>query len=105
MSTENRRRSDPSDQQLISRLRRRSNPATAADLGVSARRLRSIDGIVQAGVVRTGKAGRPAILFTVPEKLSEASDPRLSQQRSDSDAQAARSGELSREAAIASEEE
>lgn len=88
--------SNPSDAQLLARLRRSSGPRTAADLGVPARRLRAIDGVVEAGRVHTGKAGRPAVLFTVEEKLSEAGDPRLSQQRSDTDAQAARSGDLSK---------
>lgn len=85
----------PSDAQILSRLRRRSTPATARDLGVTANRLRALEGVVEVGRVHTGKAGRPAILFTTEEKAAESHDRGLSEDREDSDAQAARDGSLS----------
>lgn len=88
----------PTDAQILGRLRRRKTPATASDLGTTSARLRTIEGVVEAGRVQTGKAGRPAILFTVPEKLSVASDPRLNNDTSD-ETEAIRSGELSAEPA------
>lgn len=82
---------EPTDAQLVSRLKRSSRPRTAAELGTSAARLRRLDGVREAGRVRTGKAGRPAILFEAapeepiseqsgvgasPEAASRADDPR-----------------------------
>jgi hypothetical protein len=61
------RADQPSDAQLLDRLRRSTQPRTAADLGVPASRLRKLAGVVQAGSVKTGKPGRPAILFTVED--------------------------------------
>ena len=98
-----RRRNAPSDAQILARLRRTNKPRTAADLGVTANRLRSIEGVVEVGRVHTGKAGRPAILFTHVDNVE--SDPRLSQERSDDTGPLARSGELSQDAALASEGE
>jgi hypothetical protein len=86
----------PSDTQLLSRLRRRKSPLTAKELGVTSQRLRGIEGIVEVGRVSTGKAGRPAILFTSEDKLSAASDSRLTNDTSD-ETEAIRSGALSAE--------
>lgn len=67
-----------SDAQIRSRLARRKSPATAADLGLPLRggaaRLRSIEGVVEVGRQHTGKAGRPAALFTVSERVPDPSD-------------------------------
>lgn len=57
---------EPSDAQILSRLRRSSKPRTAASLGTTSVRLRKL-GAVEVGRVQTGKAGRPAILFSSPE--------------------------------------
>lgn len=58
------------DEQILSRLRRRKNPATAAELGTTASRLSRLDGVERVGVRRKtvrGKAvaGRPAVLFAI----------------------------------------
>lgn len=55
----------PTDAELLTRLRRRTKPVTAADLGVSASRLRALDGVAVVGSVKTGKPGRPALLFAL----------------------------------------
>lgn len=58
--------------QIIARLRRSRNPKTADDLGgkdqgVTASRLRAMDGVVEVGLQHTGKQGRPRVLFTLNE--------------------------------------
>ena len=66
-----------SDRQILSKLRRRKSPATAQDLGLPSRggaaRLRGLDGVVEVGREHTGKAGRPAALFTVAERVPDPS--------------------------------
>jgi hypothetical protein len=56
---------EPTDAQILSRLRRSSKPKSAASLGTTSARLRAL-GAVEQGRVKTGKAGRPAILFGPP---------------------------------------
>lgn len=63
-------KNQPSDAQLLSRLRRRTKPATAKDLGVPASRLRALDGVQVVGSVKTGRAGRPALLFSLSDTES-----------------------------------
>lgn len=60
---------EPTDAQILSRLRRGSKPKTAAQLGTTSARLRALEGVVEVGKASTGKAGRPAILFAA---MSEA---------------------------------
>lgn len=62
---------EPTDAQILSRLRRSKKPRTAADLGTTSARLRAL-GAVEAGRVSTGKPGRPAVLFSAPEDSQEA---------------------------------
>lgn len=64
------KQNEPTDAQILSRLRRSSKPKTAKALGTTAVRLRGIDGVHEAGRVKTGKAGRPAILFTADEPVT-----------------------------------
>lgn len=66
-------KNEPSDAQIISRLRRSRGGKTAAQLGTTSARLRKLDGVVEVGKVLTGKAGRPAILFDAQENAAEAS--------------------------------
>jgi MinD superfamily P-loop ATPase len=63
MSTTATKPKGPSDAQIVAKLRRK--PKTAADLGVTPSRLRSIEGVVAVGHVETGKRGRPATLWAV----------------------------------------
>lgn len=60
-------RPEQTDAQLLARLRRSTQPRTAAELDTTAKRLRSLadQGVVEAGTRRTGRAGRPAVLFTL----------------------------------------
>jgi hypothetical protein len=81
------------DAAIVRRLKGRKTHITAADLGTTAAHLRQIDGVVEVGRESTGKAGRPPILWTTLDKLSEASDGRLNY--SDDESQAIRAGELS----------
>lgn len=60
---------EPTDAQILARLRRSKNPRTAAQLGTTAARLRSLEGVEAVGQVKTGHRGRPAILFTTTETL------------------------------------
>lgn len=53
-----------SDEQILSQLRE-GGELTAAQLGVPAYRLKAMEGVIQSGTVKTGKAGRPALLFSV----------------------------------------
>ncbi len=59
------------DAQILRKLRSRKSPQTAADLGLASRhgvqRLRSMEGVAEVGVKRTGKRGRPAAIFTSSE--------------------------------------
>jgi hypothetical protein len=91
--TDRQKQQAKDDAKIIRRLTNRKTPLTAADLGTTSAHLRQLDGVVEAGRVSTGKAGRPAILWTTPDKLSEASDGRLNY--SDDESQAIRAGELS----------
>ena len=61
----------PSDAQILARLRRSRGGKTAKQLGTTSARLRALDGVVEVGHVSTGKAGRPAILFDVEEHAAE----------------------------------
>lgn len=67
------------NRRILRRLQGRKNPVTAAQLNTTANRLREL-GAVAIGTVKTGKAGRPAILFALP---------------SEDEGQAARSGDSS----------
>src|SRR5688500_273327 len=51
------------DARRVSRLRTTTTGRTAAELYTLAVRLRSIEGVIEVGRVRTGKAGRPAVIF------------------------------------------
>lgn len=57
------------DRKIVSRLRRSQRGRTAADLGTTSARLRSL-GAVVVGKIETGKAGRPALLFSLPNEES-----------------------------------
>lgn len=61
---------EPSDAKILDRLRRSRGPRTAADLGTTSARLRKLAGVVAVGKVKTGKAGRPSILFTTEDQAS-----------------------------------
>lgn len=68
------------DAQIIAQLKRSRNPKTAEDLGgkdvgVTAARLRTMadQGVVEAGRKQTGRAGRPAVLFTLTDAELEKS--------------------------------
>lgn len=54
-----------SDEQILDQLRKSGGPLTAAEVGVPASRLKVTEGVKQAGAFQTGKAGRPALLFTL----------------------------------------
>lgn len=69
------KKDEPTDAQLLSRLRRSRQPRTAASLGTTAARLRSLEGVVEAGRVKTGKAGRPAILFAAAREYGDSVNP------------------------------
>lgn len=60
----------PTDAQIIARLRRRREPATAAELGTSAARLSKMQEVTRVGVrhqtVRGKRvAGRPSVLWAL----------------------------------------
>lgn len=55
------------------KLRRRTRPFTAAQVGLTATQLRSL-GFEEVGKVSTGKAGRPAILFLAPQNADVADE-------------------------------
>lgn len=80
----------PTDAQLVSRLRRTKNGRTAAQLDTTAARLRSIDGVIEVDRVRTGKPGRPAVIFG----LAGQHNPVVHD-----DSEGARTGELSEQPA------
>lgn len=61
----------PSDAQILSRLRRSRGGRTAKQLGTTSARLRALEGVVEVGRVSTGKAGRPAVLFDSAEHAAE----------------------------------
>lgn len=62
----------PSDAQIISRLRRSRGGLTASQLHTNVNRLREIEGVVEVGRQKTGKAGRPAVLFALAENVEAA---------------------------------
>lgn len=64
------KKTEPSDAQILARLRRAKSGRTAAQLGTTVNRLRALAGVAEGGRVQTGKAGRPAILFVADEQLS-----------------------------------
>lgn len=62
----------PTNAQIIARLRRRREPATAAELGTTSARLSSMTEVTRVGVrhkTARGRrvAGRPAVLFALNE--------------------------------------
>lgn len=70
---------EPTDAQLLSRLRRRRTPATAAELGTTSARLSHLEGVARVGTRPKrvkGKvvAGRPAVLFTLAERVDAGLD-------------------------------
>ena len=60
---------EPSDAQLISRLRRAKSGRTAQQLHTTSSRLRGLDVVVEIGRVRSGKTGRLAVLFALSEQV------------------------------------
>lgn len=57
-----------SNEQILDALRAAGEPVTAESLGlvgVNAARLKTIEGVALAGSVKTGKPGRPALLFSI----------------------------------------
>lgn len=64
------------NERLARKLRRRSRPFTAAQVGLTSAQLRDL-GFEVVGKVSTGKAGRPALLFLASKNspvADEASD-------------------------------
>jgi hypothetical protein len=66
---------NPSVAQVLARLRRvYPNPLTAARLNTTTNRLRGqafvSAGVVEVGHEKTGRAGRPAVLFSLTEEVA-----------------------------------
>ena len=53
------------DAKIVKKGRGRKNPFTAADLGTTSNRLRAL-GATEVGHTKSGKRGRPAVLFSFP---------------------------------------
>lgn len=82
---------NPSDAQIISRLKRRPGGLTASELHTTSQRLRGIEGVVEVGRQQTGKAGRPAIIFALAQNV----EPKASDTSEPDPTQASREGSLS----------
>lgn len=57
----------PTEAQLLAKLRRATKPKTAKDLGATAARIKNLPGVEVVGTLQTGKVGRPALLFMLNE--------------------------------------
>ena len=54
-----------SDDDIRQQLADAGEPLTAAQLGVTTARMKTVEDVVQAGNVQTGSRGRPALLFAL----------------------------------------
>lgn len=82
----------PSDKQILSRLRRSKKGLTAAALGTTVAHVRSLQGVVEVDKVKTGKAGRPAIIVGFDQA-------RFDEQQAELDARAAAEAQSEEDAA------
>jgi ribosomal protein S11 len=56
------------DKQVLTKLRRRKTPATAAQLGTTAAKLKRMAGVEVVGTAKSGGRGRPALLFAASQE-------------------------------------
>ena len=74
MATATTSRHKITDAQVLKALGRSRKGKTAAEVGVPASRLRSIEGVEEVGVRKTGKAGRPSVLFARVQNTEQESE-------------------------------